>query len=547
MLKRTLPALLLMLLLAAPAQGLDVEQSETAYYISDDAWTYTLVHTVTVSNTAATDAYDIDITVPLMDTALPLYNEKLGEQLLPYPDQVTQDEYGHREAHYHIDAIAGGSQVVLTQKYAVAVYGLSYTFDSTAVADSYEPLELLKNSVYLRSQKGIESTDPKITAFMQQAVAGETNPYRKARALFAAVNLYLAYVDDESLDQSALASLERKTANCAGYTNLYIAALRAAGIPARQLSGYLYMPAKHVSNRYVDQASGAVRLDELAHVWVEFYLPELGWVLADPTFTYTYQSGGVTQKFVKWAYFANIGIDRRYLMFRNDSTVTGEIRYSATGGWLDPQISKISATLIAGKDYLPFNDINGHWAVEAIVSCVEQELFNGVSASRFCPDQPVSRAMFVTVLGRLYEARGGQTIPYSSDITQFIDIRQDDYYAKYLGWALDGQLIEGYGGGRFGPDDPITREQMAKIATDFLAMLEIDTAVEKKNLPAFKDIGAVSDWALPGVSYCAKSGVITGQPDGSFQPEKNATRAQTAVILMRLSAALGGLASSQIQ
>ena len=495
MLKRMLAALAFIGLLAVSAPALGLEQSEKIYYTSDDAWNYTLVHTVTVENQASSYAFDIDIVVPLLDTALPLYNEKLGEQLLPYPDQVVTDEAGHREAHYHIDSLPGGSSLVLTQKYAVKVSGLSYEFDRAAVPDSYSKLELMQYNHYLQPEAKVQSTAPEIQAFKDTALAGETNPYRAAWALFAAVNQALAYedaaVDDEGLALDAVATLKRGAGSCAGYTNLYLALLRAAGIPARQISGYLYMPAKHMSGDYVDPATNAVYLNKLAHVWVEFYLPDLGWVLADPTYTYTYQINGAVQKFVNWDYFANIGTSRRYIAFRNDSASLGKTRYSATGGWLAAE--EIMATLVVGKDYLPFNDINGHWASAAIIYGVEQDFFTGVTPALFAPEQQVTRAMFITVLGRLYEARGGETIPYSSDITQFTDIRQEDYHGKYLGWALDSQLIEGYGQGRFGPDDPVTREQMAKILMAFLDMLEAADQAAGLPMPDFKDGAAISD------------------------------------------------------
>lgn len=507
---------------------------ETAYFNIIDSWEYTLTHTLCLENTSNRTAYNVEVQMPLIDGYLPVYGDKQGEQLDPYPLEIITTADGQRVAIYEIDSIAGNSSITLRQVYALQVAATNYNINPTEMNEGYTEAELDALQIYLQPEDLIESDAEAVVAFAQEAIGQETNPYFQARQLFSEVNLALAYSEDASVSQGALDVLSRRTAHCEGYTNLYVACLRSVGIPARVVSGYLYMPEKHIAEEYVDQKNGMILLDSLRHVWVEFYLPSVGWVMADPTFTYTYEVNGTIQKFVDWDYFAKIGQGRRYIFFSYGNSENDKYRITYTGGTIQ---QSFSAWMTTGKDYLPFNDLAGHWAASAITYGVEQGYFNGVTVDLFAPEANMTRAMFVAVLGRVYQSHGGQLVPYQANLSQFTDIKVEDYYADALGWALDWGLIEGYGNGRFGPDDPITREQMAKILTVFMALLEDKPKEELLNTQAalsFLDISRISPWAMDGVMYCTRVGLITGHNDGYFRPQDNATRAQVAAIVQRI-------------
>lgn len=540
--KRLVRFLLTLILVLAISLGLStgalaaVTTDETAYFNNTDSWEYTLTHTLTLNNTSSRAAYNIQVQMPLIDGYLPVYGDQQGEQLDPYPSEIATTEDGQRIAVYQIDSIPGNSSLTLRQVYALQVTATNYSIDPNTLNVGYSEAERNALQVYLQPEDLIESDGSAVMQFAQKAIGQETNPYFQARQLFSAVNLALAYSEDASVSQSAEDVLSRRTAHCEGYTNLYVACLRAVGIPARVVSGYLYMPEKHITEEYVDQENGVILLDSLRHVWVEFYLPSLGWVMADPTFTYTYEVNGTIQKFVDWDYFAKISPGRRYIFFSYGDSENDKYRITYTGGEIT---QSFSARMTTGKDYLPFNDLAGHWAASAITYGVEQGYFNGITVDRFEPESNMTRAMFVAVLGRVYQARGGQLVPYQADLSQFTDIKVEDYYADALGWALDWGLIEGYGDGRFGPDDPITREQMAKILTVFVALLEdtsADELLETQAALTFLDIHMISPWAIDGVVYCSSAGLITGHNDGNFRPQDNATRAQVAAIVQRIDA-----------
>jgi transglutaminase-like putative cysteine protease len=536
--------LLLTASLPALASDLDstVSEDETAgdesaltdisyeiYYEYSGTWTYTLIHEVVVTNNSKAVAFNVAVSVPLMDDNQPIYTTLIGEQCTTIPQEIITDEDGHRIATYTIPYIYGNQSVTLIQRYIVNASTLNYTFDRSNVADIYTDTELAALVGFMIQEDDVQSLDPAIISFTESAIGNITDPYLKARALFSAINLYLTYSSDQ-VAQDASTVLSRGTAYCQGYTNLYLACLRAAGIAARQQSGYLYLPQIHTTTEYVDPVNGRIYLNSLRHSWVEFFLPGIGWVAADPTFTYTYEINGSVQKFVDWSYFVNIDISRRYLFFREGSLDEESIDFTATGGDVDIDFN---AYLLPGTHWTSFNDLDGHWAQSAVTYCVQNSLFNGVSTNTFAPDEPMTRAMFITVIGRLYKMLGGEIASEMAAGAYFTDVDPMAYYADYLAWAIENNLISGYGNGKFGPNDEVTREQMAKIITDFAQFMGANTSLYEGAYLNFADSSKISPWAQTGAAYCNGTEIITGMPGNLFSPGTIATRAQVATIIQR--------------
>ena len=174
-----------------------------------------------------------------------------------------------------------------------------------------------------------------------------------------------------------------------------------------------------------------------------------------------------------------------------------------------------------------FVDVEGHWAEEYIDFVAEREVFIGMANSVFGPDTTLTRAMFITIMGRLYERSYGFIIPSGEKV--FTDCDYEEYYAKYLDWATEAGIILGYGNGRFGPSDEITREQMALIISRFASYLgfmpeELDTVLR------YADTDAIAQWATQGALFCQSAGLIM---DTDFRPQSIATRAEAAVLLTR--------------
>ncbi len=175
-----------------------------------------------------------------------------------------------------------------------------------------------------------------------------------------------------------------------------------------------------------------------------------------------------------------------------------------------------------------FDDVAADaWYLEDVLYISERQLLKGVSESAFAPEEPMNRAMFVTVLGRL----AGAAVDQTAD-TGFTDVVNDGWSAGYIAWATENGIVGGYGDGRFGQYDPITREQMAVILYRYAQNRGIDDGAGGADLSSFADAGSVSGYAQEAVQWLVGRGLMTGA-DGRLFPQGPATRAQAAAILRR--------------
>lgn len=199
----------------------------------------------------------------------------------------------------------------------------------------------------------------------------------------------------------------------------------------------------------------------------------------------------------------------------------------------------------------PFTDVKpGDWYYEAVEYVNEEGLFSGVSPDTFSPSSPMTRGMFVTVLGKF-----AAIDPEAYSNSTFTDVSPTAYYAPYVEWAAEQGLVNGVGGGRFAPNSSITREQMATIFYKYAKVTGADTSVTPERLLDFPDgiplppagdgdfemmeeiIQAVHDgnmgtskYAQQAMAWAVTHGVLSGS-DGKLLPQGTATRAQTAQII----------------
>lgn len=179
-----------------------------------------------------------------------------------------------------------------------------------------------------------------------------------------------------------------------------------------------------------------------------------------------------------------------------------------------------------GSSSTPFLDIRTNWAKSAIESAVAKGLFAGTSPTTFHPDQAMNRAMLVTVLYRMEKEPAAEGRGKS-----FADVSAGAYYAKAVAWASDKGIVAGYSETQFGPEDTITREQLAVILNRYATYKGYNTS-KTADLAAFQDADQISEWARVPVQWANAMKLLNGRTSTTLAPKGSATRAEVAKILV---------------
>lgn len=182
----------------------------------------------------------------------------------------------------------------------------------------------------------------------------------------------------------------------------------------------------------------------------------------------------------------------------------------------------LSATAFAAVEDTGFSDVAADaWYGEAVMYCRDNGLMNGTSQTTFTPDATMTRAQLCAVFYRMAGS------PEVSGADAFADTPAGAWYEDAILWAGQNGIMSGYTAASFGPNDPVTRAQIAAILWRYAGQPDSDAAEN------YTDETSIPSWADTAVDWAQASRTITGMSDGSFQPNGRATRAQVAVILMR--------------
>lgn len=192
-------------------------------------------------------------------------------------------------------------------------------------------------------------------------------------------------------------------------------------------------------------------------------------------------------------------------------------------------VPNTTASQSGTPESMPFTDVKpSDWYYSAVRYARANNFFNGITATTFGANGTLTRGMFVTVLGRM---AGVNTADYPGD-SGFGDVKNSSYCAPYVQWAAKYGITSGAGNGLFLPDATVTRQQMAAFLVRYFDAFQVnyDTGENITTLP--DDLDKVAPYARDAVTKLWKQGLLNGN-GVSFDPEGNATRAQTAVICMR--------------
>ena len=170
-----------------------------------------------------------------------------------------------------------------------------------------------------------------------------------------------------------------------------------------------------------------------------------------------------------------------------------------------------------------FRDLGtvGTWYHEAVDYVLRNGLMNGYSSGTFGPNDNLSRAQFAQIL---FNKEGRPVVNY---LLQYGDVATGAWYTEAIRWATSRGVVGGYGNGNFGPNDNITREQLAVMLWRYAG----SPAATDKELH-FTDADQASGFALEALRWAVENGIINGYGDGRLGPQGLATRAQVAQMLM---------------
>jgi hypothetical protein len=166
-----------------------------------------------------------------------------------------------------------------------------------------------------------------------------------------------------------------------------------------------------------------------------------------------------------------------------------------------------------------FDDIAEHWAAASIQELVQLEVINGYPDNTFKPDNSMTRSEFVTIIVKAFNLESQEGVGFADTSNHWAE--------SEIGIAAALGIVTGYTEGTFGPDDLITREQMAAIIIRAANITAEDAGIE------FTDSSEVSDWAHTVLAAAVAEGLIDGYEDGTIKPQANTTRAEAVTVILR--------------
>lgn len=188
--------------------------------------------------------------------------------------------------------------------------------------------------------------------------------------------------------------------------------------------------------------------------------------------------------------------------------------------FLTVQIVSFSG-LAQAENQPSLRDINGYWAEDAINEWIGNGLISGYADQTFQPNKVITRAEFISIVNKAFGY-------LHKDDQTFKDVSQEKWFYNDVAKAKYAGYISGFDDGTFRPDQPISREQAAKIIHQ---LMQLEDVLPKSDTRTFHDEQQMSDWSKPYIKAVASEGYLKGYPDQSFRPQKSITRAEAVVML----------------
>jgi len=265
-------------------------------------------------------------------------------------------------------------------------------------------------------------------------------------------------------------------------------------------------------------------------------------VLPPMQFTVTARYGGKTVDITEFLRFLTRNVEITEQQARSITTAIvvepdGTIRHVPTnvhtsgGKWYASIFSLTNSAYALISNEVTFPDATGRWYASAANEAGSRRIVIGIGNNVFAGDRDITRAEFAAIL---VNAMG---LPANGNGTVFTDVPANAWYAGAVGKAYEYGLVLGIGNNEFAPTIQITREEAMLMIRRAARLAEFEGATG--NLNAFTDARNVSSWALEAAQWNVGSGLIIGEGDRILAPKDNITRAETAMVVLRLLRAAG--------
>ena len=183
---------------------------------------------------------------------------------------------------------------------------------------------------------------------------------------------------------------------------------------------------------------------------------------------------------------------------------------------------------------LPFTDVTSRdWFYDAVAYVYDKGMMEGTTDTTFAPTMNLTRSMIAQVLYNLEER------PEAPGAAGFTDVAAGAWYADAVNWAAARGIVKGYDTGAFGPEDSVTREQLAAILYRYAQVKGYDTTQGGMAVREFSDSASISDWAQEAMAWAVNAQVLSGKGNGVLDPQGTATRAEVAQMLMNFGEHVG--------
>ena len=221
----------------------------------------------------------------------------------------------------------------------------------------------------------------------------------------------------------------------------------------------------------------------------------------------------------------------RVLILSDDGTaerISGQCIKKNDALFVRVETTHLSTFVVMRDAALPFTDVPAAaWYADAVQYVYENGLMTGVSESEFAPDGTATRGQIVTILWRL---AGSPVVNYAM---RYADADEGAWYGEAVRWAASTGVVTGYTESSFGPNDAITREQLAAILYRYIKTQGQGFTGMWYFPLRYDDAASISGWADEAMHWCVMKGVLNGTGETTLSPQLTATRAQLAAILQR--------------